>query len=172
MRASADEILFKFLPSGRSPAGGESHVADHGWAEWNCDKDGSKSRICGRRIGRPRKEVALPRIFIGRYWRGEGPLWKVYWLYGVLGSSVLGSLIAASAIVQWVTPVVVFTGLAIGAIYTVRFLVSVWRCAFNITGEPPGMSRDGWAPRSMQTVAWPINVSGLAVMLLDSVLTR
>ena len=23
------------------------------------------------------------------YWRGNGPLWKVYWLYGVLGSNVL-----------------------------------------------------------------------------------
>ena len=23
------------------------------------------------------------------YWRGHGPLWKAYWLYGVLGSNVL-----------------------------------------------------------------------------------
>ena len=21
------------------------------------------------------------------YWQGRGPLWKVYWLYGVLGSN-------------------------------------------------------------------------------------
>ena len=27
------------------------------------------------------------------YWRGRGPLWKVYWLYGVLGSNVLALIL-------------------------------------------------------------------------------
>ncbi len=28
------------------------------------------------------------------YWRGEGPLWRVFWLWGVLGSWILFALFA------------------------------------------------------------------------------
>ena len=85
------------------------------------------------------------------YWRGEGPLWKVYWLYGVLGSTVLAGILLAliqrgaigSAWFQLV--------LLLLAAYTVWIVVSVWRCAFNV--EKPLY---GHMARAL-TVAWAIN---------------
>jgi hypothetical protein len=90
------------------------------------------------------------------YWRGEGPLWKAYWLYGVLGSTVLALLLLLlmqrgaidSAWFQLV--------LLLLAAYTVWIVVSVWRCAFNV--EKPLY---GHMARAL-TVAWAIN----AMMLL------
>ncbi len=62
-----------------------------------------------------------------RAWYGAEPLWKVFWVYGVLVSS---ALIAAGAfavyrnqIAQQQIMLVCF------AAYTVWILVSVWRCA-------------------------------------------
>jgi hypothetical protein len=34
--------------------------------------------------------------FVEYYWRGKGPLWKIYWLYGVLLSVGLTVVIAAA----------------------------------------------------------------------------
>lgn len=46
------------------------------------------------------------------------------------------------------------------ALYTAWFLVGTWRCAYNVSGEPLGMSREGWALLArMLTVAWAINVA-------------
>jgi hypothetical protein len=42
-------------------------------------------------------EVTVSLAFIGRYWRGEGPLWRLYWLYDVLASCVLALLIGLPA---------------------------------------------------------------------------
>jgi hypothetical protein len=90
------------------------------------------------------------------YWRGEGPLWKVYWLYGVLGSTVLALvlllLMQRGAIDSaWFQLVLLLL-----AAYTVWIVVSVWRCAFNV--EKPLY---GHMARAL-TVAWAIN----AMMLL------
>jgi hypothetical protein len=30
------------------------------------------------------------------YWEGKGPLWKVYWIYGVLLSVVLAAIVATA----------------------------------------------------------------------------
>jgi hypothetical protein len=85
------------------------------------------------------------------YWRGEGPLWKVYWLYGVLGSNVLALilllLVRADAVATlWFQIVWLLL-----AAYTVWIVVSVWRCAFNV--ENPMY---GHMARAL-TVAWAIN---------------
>ena len=85
------------------------------------------------------------------YWRGDGPLWKVYWLYGVLGSNVLALilllLMQEGAIASgWFQLVLLLL-----AVYTVWIVVSVWRCAFNV--ENPMY---GHMARAL-TVAWAIN---------------
>ena len=85
------------------------------------------------------------------YWRGEGPLWKIYWLYGVLGSNVL--VLILLLLMQrgamdsgWFQLV-----LLVLAAHTVWIVVSVWRCAFNV--ENPMY---GHMARAL-TVAWAIN---------------
>jgi hypothetical protein len=85
------------------------------------------------------------------YWRGHGPLWKVYWLYGVLGSNVLALilfvLMERSALSSgWFQLVLLLL-----AAYTVWIVVSVWRCAFNV--EKPVYTHMARA----LTVAWAIN---------------
>ena len=85
------------------------------------------------------------------YWRGQGPLWKVYWLYGVLGSNVLALmllfLMQRSAVPSgWFQLVLVLL-----VAYTVWIVISVWRCAFNVANPVYGhMAR-------ALTVAWAIN---------------
>jgi ABC-type sugar transport system permease subunit len=85
------------------------------------------------------------------YWRGHGPLWKAYWLYGVFGSNVLALtlllLMQRSALGSaWFQLVLLLL-----AAYTVWIVVAVWRCAFNV--ENPLY---GHMARAL-TVAWAIN---------------
>jgi hypothetical protein len=93
------------------------------------------------------------------YWQGHGQLWKVYWLYGVLGSFVLALillfLIRGGAIGSvWFQLVLLLL-----AAYTVWIVVSVWRCALNV--ENPMY---GHMARAL-TVAWAINALMLVVFL-------
>lgn len=93
----------------------------------------------------------MTESFVTSYWRGHGPLWKVYWLYGVLGSNVLGAilllLIRQGALGTFWFQIVWL----LLAAYTVWIVVSVWRCAFNV--ENPLY---GHMARAL-TVAWAIN---------------
>lgn len=60
-------------------------------------------------------------------WRGKMQLWKVYWGYGVLTSSLLFLLLlgALRASRPWLQQ-----GLLVAlALYTAWILVAVWRCA-------------------------------------------
>lgn len=109
--------------------------------------------------------------FVRDNWRGETPLWIVYWFYGVLGSFALGGIIAMAATSGWLGPAGTTLALLAGAAYTAWILVSVWRCADNIVGEPLGISRETWAvlARSL-TVVWAINVVGLSAILFQSAL--
>jgi hypothetical protein len=64
-----------------------------------------------------------------RAWRGEEPLWKVFWVYGVATSGVIVALYIVAfydgrmALRQALLPCF--------AAYTAWILVSVWRCASN-----------------------------------------
>jgi hypothetical protein len=85
------------------------------------------------------------------YWQGRGPLWKVYWLYGVLGSNVLVLilliLMERSALGSlWFQLVLLLL-----AAYTVWIVVSVWRCAPNVENPLYGHMAKAL------TVAWAIN---------------
>jgi hypothetical protein len=81
-----------------------------------------------------------------RAWRGEQPLWKVFWGYGVLTSvgfaySYLVAMHLRHVIMQQ-------TLLIALAAYTVWILVAIWRCAEN--------SRWGALARGL-TIAWAAN---------------
>ncbi|HKJ95717.1 MAG TPA: hypothetical protein VKA32_08825 [Gammaproteobacteria bacterium] len=95
----------------------------------------------------------------GVYWHGDGPLWHVYWLYGVLGSVVLLALLAWISRYTGVTPMAYTLGAVALAVYTVWILVSVWRCAFNVRNRT-------WAhvARAL-TLFWALNVLFLTVFL-------
>lgn len=64
-----------------------------------------------------------------RAWRGEQPLWKVFWGYGVAISVVIAALFADAVYVDRIAMRQVL--LLFFAAYTAWILVSVWRCANN-----------------------------------------
>ncbi len=92
------------------------------------------------------------------YWRGEGPLGRVFWLYGVVASSVLYGLLAVGlatankALQQVMLPIL--------AVYTLWIVVSVWRCAPNAERELHQLLA------RYLTVAWAIN-SVLVLVALE-----
>jgi hypothetical protein len=97
------------------------------------------------------RAVGMSENVASYYWRGKGPLWKAYWLYGVLGSNVLALtlflLIERSALGSvWFQIVLLLL-----AAYTVWIVVSVWRCAFNVEKLMYGHMAKAL------TVAWAIN---------------
>ena len=115
----------------------------------------------------------MSETFFMQSWRGAAPLWRVYWLYGVLGSAILTVFIVAPTLMGWYTTPMLALALAIGLVYTAWIVVSTWRCAFNIKGEPFGLPRDSLAMLARWlTVAWSINVLGLSAMLLQSVAAK
>lgn len=103
-----------------------------------------------------------------RYWHGEGPLWKLYWIYGVLLSSIGGAVILV-AVLERALPVpilVLLLGLAL--VYTAFIQISVWRSAFNIGSDPLGIDREGWGwIARVLTVGWALNAAGGSLMLLQ-----
>lgn len=58
---------------------------------------------------------------IKRAWNGEEKLWKVFWLYNVLGGIVISFLVSLVPII----------GILLCIIYFVWNTVSLWRCAWN-----------------------------------------
>ena len=106
--------------------------------------------------------------FVTYYWQGKGPLWRVYWLYGVLASTVLAALIAAAGLRHWVALPGLIATLVGLAFYTGWILVSIWRCAENIAGRPFDIDPSLWTWLARWlTVAWAINVVGLSVLLVQ-----
>lgn len=96
-----------------------------------------------------------------RAWRGEAPLARVFWVYGVCVSSVL-VLLYVPALYEnrlGVQQVMLF----VLAGYTVWILVSVWRCAAS--------ARSFWGVLAQWlTVAWAGNaILVLAFLQLDLV---
>jgi hypothetical protein len=94
----------------------------------------------------------MSQSVVSYYWRGRGPLWKAYWLYGVFGSVVLALVLLFLMQRGAIDSVWFQLVLLLLAAYTVWIVVSVWRCAFNV--ENPMY---GHMARAL-TVAWAINV--------------
>lgn len=96
-------------------------------------------------------------------WVERTPLWKVFWLYGVLPSNLLW------AVLLWMLPQRVHAGtvrvlLLLMMPYTAWIVAAVWRTSFN-TGNP----RYGVLARAL-TVVWAINTVLLVFFLELSVL--
>ncbi|MGD8710331.1 MAG: hypothetical protein PVF40_08085 [Ectothiorhodospiraceae bacterium] len=94
----------------------------------------------------------MEATFVSRYWHGEGPLWQIYWLYGVIGSFILLGLFLMPLQSMALTPTYyVITGVVM-CLYTAWILVSVWRCADNVANPR-------WTQVArLLTVFWALNV--------------
>ncbi len=79
--------------------------------------------------------AALPTSFITSYWRGHGKLWKIYWLYGVLGTWAIGFIAGLAAVLFGISNHLI---IAIFLPYNIWIVVSVWRCAFNCNNQAWG----------------------------------
>ncbi len=92
-----------------------------------------------------------------RAWRGQQPLWKVFWVYGVAASLALITLYIVAFYLERVELRQIL--LPCFAVYTAWILVSVWRCAPN-TREP------FWSVVArFLTVAWACNAILILVFL-------
>jgi hypothetical protein len=103
------------------------------------------------------------------YWRGEGPLWRLYWIYGVLVSTAGGTILLTATLYRLVSPWAILGLVLLGLAYTVWILVSTWRCAFNIENRRVlGIEREalGWLARVL-TFGWAINAVGATFLLLQ-----
>jgi hypothetical protein len=89
-----------------------------------------------------------------RAWHGKAPLWKVFWGYGVLASTLLTSVYAVASYENRVAAQQVL--LVFFAVYTLWILVSVWRCSGNCQEPHWGMLA------RLLTVVW----AGNTVMVL------
>lgn len=66
------------------------------------------------------------------YWRGRGPLWKVFWLWGVLGSWILFGIFMLAMRQLGLSLPLFLVAAAIMIPYTGWILTSVWQCAHNV----------------------------------------
>ena len=89
---------------------------------------------------------------IRAYWSGQGPLWKVFWLWGVLGSWILAAVFLSVALSFGISGVIYVVTAVVMIPYTVWILVSVWQCSANVRTEHWGLIA------RMLTVAWALNV--------------
>jgi len=99
-----------------------------------------------------------------RAWRGQQPLWKVFWLYGVATSSVLIAIYAFAFSVERVALRQILV--LCFAPYTAWTLVSVWRCANNAREQFWGMLA------RFLTVAWAFNTIIILVFVEINLITH
>lgn len=99
-----------------------------------------------------------------RAWHGQEPLWKVFWIYGVVVSSLVIALYA-SAIYSGHRPLQQVV-LVVFAAYTAWILVSVWRCAENVRERFWGLLA------RLLTVAWAGNTIMVVLFLELDLLNR
>jgi hypothetical protein len=102
------------------------------------------------------------------YWRGQGPLWKLYWIYGVLVSTLGGSILTTAVQQRLLPTPLLLVLLAAGLAYTCFILISIWRSAFNIESAPFGIDSQtwGWLARVL-TFGWALNAVGASLMLVQ-----
>lgn len=99
-----------------------------------------------------------------RAWRGEQPLWKVFWVYGVATSCVL---IAVYVLGFYLDRVALRQALLLCfAPYTAWILVSVWRCASNTQEK-------FWSTIArLLTVAWACNTIMVVVFIQINLIVK
>ncbi len=86
------------------------------------------------------------------YLRGEGPLWRVFWLWGVVGSWILFAIFIFALQQIGVTWALVIVSAIIMLPYSVWILASVWQCAVNV-------GNDFWGNLArFLTAIWALNL--------------
>jgi hypothetical protein len=103
-------------------------------------------------------------MFLTRYWRGDGSLARVFWLYGVITSTLAIALVAWAAATGRISERTLALYTLVLLAYTVWILVSVWRCA-----ERRGDIDQYGVMARWLTVAWAANavlVSGFVLLNL------
>jgi hypothetical protein len=120
-----------------------------------------KDFVTGSGISRFAAQFFAPEL---RAWRGQQPLWKVFWLYGVATSSVL---IAVYLFAFFVERVALRQILVLCfAPYTAWILVSVWRCSNNAREQ-------FWSLLArLLTVAWACNTIMIVVSVEMNLITH
>jgi len=92
-----------------------------------------------------------------RAWRGQQPLWKVFWVYGVATSAALIALYIVAFYIERVALRQIL--LPCFAVYTAWILIAVWRCAHNTREQ-------FWSiVARFLTVAWACNAILILVFL-------
>jgi len=98
------------------------------------------------------------------YLRGNGPLWRVYWLYGVIGSWILFGIFMTALNrlgISW--GLVALTGIVMFP-YSVWILASVWQCARNVRNDLWGnLAR-------FTTLVWALNLGIVGGFLLKALI--
>ena len=98
------------------------------------------------------------------YVLGKGPLWRIFWLWGVLGSWILFAAFYA-ALQAWGVTWGLFAVAAIIMLpYTAWIITSVWLCAHNV-----GNRMWGDAARFL-TFIWALNVGVVGGWLLTELI--
>jgi hypothetical protein len=96
-------------------------------------------RLCGQEPSEPHEENQVmdkPKQRLTALWEGELPLWKAYWVYGLLGAFVatLGSafLETMTRTRFWITVGVLFAVLL--SLFQIIVWVGIWRSARRYSG--------------------------------------
>jgi len=93
----------------------------------------------------------MSEFFFVRYWSGRGNLWRVFWICGVLLSSLAIGLITWAYSAGWFSHLQLKMAVLVLFAYTIWILVSVWRCAAR-RGDDYYAILARWL-----TVAWALN---------------
>jgi hypothetical protein len=78
--------------------------------------------------------IRMPTSLLQSLWYGEVPLWRTYWIYGVVFTQLVFGLGGALLVVLVGSRLVAVVYLACLAVAIVFILVSIWRSAGNYTG--------------------------------------
>ena len=97
-------------------------------------------------------------------WRGQQPLWKVFWLYGVAVSGILIAIYLFAFVIDAVALRQILV--LCFAPYTAWILVSIWRCSNNVREPFWGMLA------RFLTVAWTGNTILIVVFIELNLITH
>jgi hypothetical protein len=97
-------------------------------------------------------------------WRGQQPLWRVFWLYGVAVSSAM----IATYLLAFLAEAVALRQILLLCFipYTVWILVSIWRCSNNVHEQ-------FWRMLArLLTVAWACNAILIVIFVEMNLITH
>ena len=87
---------------------------------------GTPSPFGSTAVGR----ITVPRLdFVRSSWDGSERLWKVFWIYGVMAGTAIGTGVHFASKVLSVPELLLVTATALS--WALWVTVSLWRCAFN-----------------------------------------